>query len=365
MSVLGNPDLLARLLWVYGYQAVVNLSQWFDTVFTFAVCFAFFYGLASFVERLVPTRPGARPRFWLVPFVFLAVAVSFPLFLDLFVALVLQVAIALTSLFYDTWVLGTVACVWAVGLVYNLVATIRGLVWLRRMVRALPDAPDNPTLRAAMAAVGLDRSVGCKLSAPGTDVFSCGLRRRFIVVPEDFASRYTDDEQYAILLHECIHLNNGDVGLLLWLSVIQAVLWFDPVSRHAAQRMRADLELLCDWTAVHIHRLEAEPYAGLIVAAVASPHRPAPAFSDGYRLLASRLGVVLSDPDLQPSRMTKPLAAALSILMAAFLVFAVAIYRDQVKDLPARKHIESDGQGGMMWVSRHGAFATFARGVKE
>ncbi len=75
---------------------------------------------------------------------------------------------------------------------------------------------------------------------------SFGLFRRRIVVPADFASRYTPEERLLALDHEAIHHRRLD----LWWNhlglLILALNWFNPVAWFAFKAFRADQELACD-----------------------------------------------------------------------------------------------------------------------
>jgi len=73
-----------------------------------------------------------------------------------------------------------------------------------------------------------------------------GLIRPLIVLPADFYSRYTPDEQALILAHERMHLRRGDlIANAVW-SAIRCLLWFNPLTHLATSRYRFDQELACD-----------------------------------------------------------------------------------------------------------------------
>jgi hypothetical protein len=71
------------------------------------------------------------------------------------------------------------------------------------------------------------------------------LRRR-IVVPADFASRYSPEERALALDHEAVHHRRFD----LWWNhlglLILALNWFNPIAWFAFRAFRADQELACD-----------------------------------------------------------------------------------------------------------------------
>jgi beta-lactamase regulating signal transducer with metallopeptidase domain len=73
-----------------------------------------------------------------------------------------------------------------------------------------------------------------------------GLLDRRIVVPADFAIRYSVEERRLALDHESIHHRRGDIW---WNHVglfVLALNWFNPVAWLAFRAFRADQELACD-----------------------------------------------------------------------------------------------------------------------
>lgn len=99
--------------------------------------------------------------------------------------------------------------------------------------------------RAAAATAGLPAAIG--------------LLRPRIVVPADFAIRYSPAERHLVLAHERAHLQRGD----LWAHALAALLlclhWFNPLMHAAMRRFRRDQELACD--ALVIARLRCTPRA--------------------------------------------------------------------------------------------------------
>ena len=73
-----------------------------------------------------------------------------------------------------------------------------------------------------------------------------GLWRPAIVVPSDFASRYTEQERALILAHERLHAERRDPLANAVLALLQCAFWFNPLMHIAASRFRFDQELACD-----------------------------------------------------------------------------------------------------------------------
>ena len=101
-----------------------------------------------------------------------------------------------------------------------------------------------------------------------------GLPRPRIVLPADFAERYTADEQAAILAHERTHRRRGD----LWWNALAAVLrcgfWWHPLAASAQRRFLADQELACDSAVLRSGRHAPRTYAQALLKTQAGASLP-------------------------------------------------------------------------------------------
>jgi bla regulator protein BlaR1 len=73
-----------------------------------------------------------------------------------------------------------------------------------------------------------------------------GLLDRRIVVPADFANRYSAVERRLAAEHEYVHHRRGDIWWNLAALLVLALNWFNPVAWIAFVAFRADQELACD-----------------------------------------------------------------------------------------------------------------------
>jgi bla regulator protein blaR1 len=99
------------------------------------------------------------------------------------------------------------------------------------------------------------RSLG-SLQAQGDGVFRAsasssvpvliGALTPRIVVPAEFETRYTPEQQELILLHERIHLRHGDAQINAVTALLRCLFWFNPLLHFAAALLRIDQELACD-----------------------------------------------------------------------------------------------------------------------
>lgn len=129
---------------------------------------------------------------------------------------------------WDTWV----ARNWAIGALATLALFVYGQrSFTRGLGRLTPVASEHGEVMLA------ERATGPLL---------LGLFNPRIVVPADFAQRYSDAEQALILAHERTHAARHDPLVNAALALLQCVFWFNPLVHYAASRCRFDQELACD-----------------------------------------------------------------------------------------------------------------------
>ena len=116
------------------------------------------------------------------------------------------------------------------------------------------------------------QEIGIIESAQVDGPLAIGLLDRWIVVPADFTTRYSPQEQRLALLHERIHHEREDI---FWNMVALAVLalnWFNPIAYVAFRAFRTDQELSCDATvAARASACERHDYARALVKSASRP----------------------------------------------------------------------------------------------
>ncbi len=98
-----------------------------------------------------------------------------------------------------------------------------------------------------------------------------GVFRRRIVVPTDFATRYSAAEQRLALEHELIHHRRFDL-VWNWVALgMLAVNWFNPVAHLAFRAFRSDQELACDAAVTRRSPASRHDYALALVKSASRP----------------------------------------------------------------------------------------------
>jgi TonB family protein len=164
-----------------------------------------------------------------------------------------------------------------------------------------------------------------RLLAERTDVGPAvlGALRPRIVLPADFHTRYSPDEQALILAHERSHQRRGDVLANAIATGLRAVYWFNPLLHYAANRLRHDHELASDAEVVQRYPHARRRYADtLLNVQLAVPGLPVGCLWQSSHPLKERL-LMLSTSRSTPRRRTLGTALALGLsLSAAALAWA-------------------------------------------
>jgi bla regulator protein BlaR1 len=103
---------------------------------------------------------------------------------------------------------------------------------------------------------------------------SVGLLAPIIIVPYDFAQRYTTAAQVLVIAHEQVHILRGDAWANLLQAAFQCVFWFNPLVHLAALRFRQDQELSCDAIVMMQHPHQRRSYAEALLASHRVPVSP-------------------------------------------------------------------------------------------
>jgi ankyrin repeat protein len=86
-----------------------------------------------------------------------------------------------------------------------------------------------------------------------------------VVLPADFAERFSPEEQVVVVAHERVHQSGGDAQINLIVATARAVLWFHPLVHIAARLIRVDQELACDETVIARFPAARRLYAGAML----------------------------------------------------------------------------------------------------
>lgn len=207
--------------------------------------------------------------------------------------------------------------------------------------------------RLSLSAHSLGAHAGLPLieSAAVQGPLALGLLDRRIVLPADFAERYSPGERRLALDHEALHHRRGDIWWNLAALIVLAFNWFNPLAWLAFRAFREDQELACDAAvAARAAAAERHDYARALVKSASRPGLVAVCPLNRTDQLKRRLKMMKTH---RSSRIrTFGGAAAVAALAAAGLAFgsAGAAHPHPDKDGEVRQHriiiMEKEGEGG-------------------
>ncbi len=151
---------------------------------------------------------------------------------------------AASSVDWPTWLLG----VWCAGAAL-FVAYLVGLQ--RAYLISLG------TLSGSRGVLRAQASAGCPALV--------GVFRPKVILPADFETRYTPQEQSLVLAHERVHLRRRDTLWNALVALLRCLFWFNPLVHLAASRLRVDQELACDAAVIDLHPGSRRAYAGAML----------------------------------------------------------------------------------------------------
>lgn len=99
-----------------------------------------------------------------------------------------------------------------------------------------------------------------------------GLLKPRVIVPADFDTRYSQEQQALIRTHERSHIERGDLYANAAAMLLRCVYWFNPLLWFAERRFRHDQELACDLRVLTRHPHARRSYGEAMVKTVLMAH---------------------------------------------------------------------------------------------
>ena len=209
--------------------------------------------------------------------------------------------------------------VWILGFLAVMGRAVAGhLVYRRKLLRAASSVTDPEILslwQREKSALGLENSaLPLVRSAATATPLSIGIWQRTtrVVLPE---RTYTPEELRLVFRHELIHICRRDAATKLFLTLCQAVGWFNPLMWIAMRKCADDLELSCDELALRDADGDTrEAYARLVLRTAGEERGFTTCLSVRARSLRYRLrGIVAGRRKLAGGLLAGALAAALML----------------------------------------------------
>ena len=233
---------------------------------------------------------------------------------------------------------------WACCVALLLARFVRAMVRTRRLIRqAVPLRPDRLPidLESLRRAVGLRSAVRWAVDARLDSPAVGGLLRPAVVIPPDLNDSLTPKQLTWVLLHELAHVRRGDLWVVMFQRVVQAVFFFNPAV-HLANWIIDELrEYACDDAALAACKTSRRDCGEGFLAIVerSAGHAPvaAPALGlfEWRMLIRRRLLRILDNHRTVHARLSRP--AAFGLLVLATGPLRGAVRRGRRESRPDRK----------------------------
>jgi len=156
-----------------------------------------------------------------------------------------------------------------------------------------------------------------------------------IVIPRNFADRFSQRQRRLMLVHEFTHLKRADPVWNLLAAGLRCLFWFNPLTHWSATLFQRDQELACDAQVLAVRSGALRIYAEALLA-LQQPENRLPALGFGTHPLKERI-MKLSTLNSQ-SRFRQRLGLVLSLSLAAALACAAwALTPETQEQLPEQK----------------------------
>ncbi len=199
-----------------------------------------------------------------------------------------------------------VAVVWILGVCFRFIRTVNHYCRGWKIIRSSPVAGDN-TLSESTHRIGrrlgLRSPVGLHRNSSISTPFVSGILRPTLVLP-DSVRDLDRDLLEMVLTHELAHVKRRDIARLIFLDLLCALYWPNPLVWASANRAKLAFEMACD-DIVCRKRSAGVRYVRQLVR-FARPTAPAEASHGSPRLagiqgLEARIGNILGAKELEDS----------------------------------------------------------------
>ncbi|HEY5802794.1 MAG TPA: M56 family metallopeptidase [Lysobacter sp.] len=148
-----------------------------------------------------------------------------------------------------------IVVIWSAGACTLSLRMAVGLVWIQHL-RTLPQGPEHAAWQARLDALavrfGIRAHVALRLVDRLDSPASAGWLRPVVLLPSALLSRMPVDLLEALLAHELAHIRRHDYLVNLLQGVVEALLFYHPVTWWLSRRIRIEREHIADQLAAGV-----------------------------------------------------------------------------------------------------------------
>ncbi len=161
----------------------------------------------------------------------------------------------------------TLTLTWLAGFLFFVVRWAKGSLSLARAVRTshrIASSRETEILKRVRSQLQLKQDVVLLVSDKVTEAGLWGIWRPTVLLPEGAASRLSDEELEAVILHELLHVKRRDNLAAVLQKVIFALLWFYPLVWLIDRKLFEERERACDEEVLRIRQSPETYISGIL-----------------------------------------------------------------------------------------------------
>ena len=145
-------------------------------------------------------------------------------------------------LFSFVYVNDILGLIWITGAAILVLKYIGEYIRLQKFISSIPSVEDE-RINAVLSKVVTTQAP--RVVKTGTVSIPCcfGIIMQTVILPD---IKYSDEELYYILLHECSHLRNKDILTKALTNILCALYWWNPLVYLLKKDLNQSLEIRCD-----------------------------------------------------------------------------------------------------------------------
>ena len=156
---------------------------------------------------------------------------------------------------------------WLAGFLFFAVRWVRGslsLAWTVKTSDGLVSSRESEILKRVRSQLQLKQEVDILVSPHVTEAGLWGIWRPTVLLPEGAASRLSDEELEAVILHELLHVKRRDNLAAVLQKAIFALLWFYPPVWLIDRKLFEEREKACDEEVLRIRQSPETYISGIL-----------------------------------------------------------------------------------------------------
>jgi bla regulator protein blaR1 len=171
------------------------------------------------------------------------------------------------------------------------------------------------SVRAQTSMLGTQSNISVRTSDRVQSPLAYGVMTKIILLPLDFAERYSQREQHFAMAHELTHHRRGDIAANMLGLFLLSLFWWNPIAHWAWAAFRKDQEAACDALVLrHATADDRHVYGSALYKTVAGNVPQAACTISAAATLKERLRLILNAPDHHQTRVGSVMAVVTIIM---------------------------------------------------